>query len=89
MSSSLSASQLHTVNMKEPLNRVLGKNPSAPRPRSLLMTDTRPKALSASGTPFALDVFLYFKVNIDVSSYYTQSITGTQCVTFVSTNIHA
>lgn len=26
MSSSLSASQLHTVNMRDPLNRVLGKN---------------------------------------------------------------
>lgn len=26
MSTSLSASQLHTVNMREPLNRVLGEN---------------------------------------------------------------
>lgn len=26
MSSSLSASQLHTVNMRDPLNRVLGEN---------------------------------------------------------------
>lgn len=30
MSSSLSASQLHTVNMRDPLHRVLGENPRPP-----------------------------------------------------------
>jgi len=34
MSSSLSASQLHTVNMRDPLNRVLGETPRLPHPMS-------------------------------------------------------
>ena len=47
MSSSLSASQLHTVNMRDPLNRVLGKKPPVPRSRFLLVTDTRAKTPSS------------------------------------------
>ena len=49
MSSSLSASQLHTVNMRDPLNRVLGESP-APRPSALSSAPPVAAPLSPPGS---------------------------------------